>query len=58
MKMTVHEIVLIAVVLTILLVGTVVKHYRDSRRINNQGVTAPAAKSTPAQPPYIKIKKR
>ena len=56
--MTLHEVVLIAVILSILLVGAVVKHYRDTHRMNDQGVTKPAAKATTAQPPYIKIQNR
>ena len=58
MRMTLHEVALIGIIMTILLVGAFVKHYRDRERVRQPGTTATTPKPTPAQPPYVKLKKR
>ena len=42
MKLTRDEILLIAAIITALLVGAAVKHYRDSQRLHPQPAALPA----------------
>jgi hypothetical protein len=47
MRLTRDEILLIAAIITALLVGASVKHYRDSQRLHSQPPPLPAKTSTP-----------
>jgi hypothetical protein len=54
--MTLHEIVLVATIATVLLAGAVIKHYRDAYR-SAHPTAAATPKPKPARPPYVSMKK-
>jgi hypothetical protein len=59
MRMTLHEIMLVATIATVLLAGALIKHYRDAYRASHPTATGTAAtpKPKPARPPYVTMKK-
>jgi len=54
MKMTFHEIALVGTVVAILLLGAVVKHYRDRHRPVDAAANAATPKPKPVTPPYVR----
>ena len=59
MRMTLHEIVLVATIASVLLAGAVIKHYRDAYRASHPAVVKGGItpKPKPARPPYVSLKK-
>jgi hypothetical protein len=57
MKMTTHEITLLATLLAILLVGTAVRHYRHAARAAAAAESAVKTEKLPVRPPYVQINK-
>jgi hypothetical protein len=56
MKMTFHEIVLLGTIIGVLLLGSVVKHFRDAQRLAQP---VPISSVTPkAKPLYVSDKRR
>jgi len=59
MKMTAHEIALLATIVGVLLLGATVKHFRDLHRMTHPPASVNATpKEKPARPLYVSDKRR